>query len=93
MIVDSGVGIPGKMLDQLGKAFIQGDNEIRRSGGTGLGLAISRALIELMGGTFAMSSEGEGRGTTVTVRLPLVRYSGSARKERLSDSAIASQRR
>jgi len=92
-IVDSGVGIPVKMLDQLGKAFIQGDNELRGSGGTGLGLAISRALIELMGGTFAMSSEGEGRGTTVTVRLPLVRFSGSARKERLSDSAIASQRR
>ena len=72
-IVDTGVGIDEKILGRLGKAFVQGeDDNTYRSGGTGLGLAISRALIELMGGTLTMSSEGHGRGTTVTLRLPLV---------------------
>ena len=48
-------------------------------------LAISRALIELMGGSFLVSSEGEGCGTTVTLRLPLVRLPSS----RSGDSLIA----
>jgi signal transduction histidine kinase len=94
-IVDTGVGIAPKMLDRLGKAFVQGDNEnTRRTGGTGLGLAISRALIELMGGSFTMVSEGEGRGTTVTLRLPLARLSqGGSRKEHLPGTATAAPNR
>ena len=87
-IVDTGIGVSEKMLECLGKAFVQADGESkRRSGGTGLGLAISRALIELMGGSFIMSSEGEGHGTTVTLRLPLARLT-SPRDE---DHLIASQ--
>jgi signal transduction histidine kinase len=75
-IADTGVGIDEKILSRLGKAFVQGDGDImHRSGGTGLGLAISRALIELMGGTLTMHSEGHGQGTTVTLRLPLVHSS------------------
>jgi signal transduction histidine kinase len=94
-IVDTGVGIAPKMLDRLGKAFVQGDNEnTRRTGGTGLGLAISRALIELMGGSFTMVSEGEGRGTTVTLRLPLARLSqGGSRKEHPPRTATAAPNR
>ncbi|MGB9876131.1 MAG: sensor histidine kinase, partial [bacterium] len=38
--------------------------------GTGLGLYVSKILIEAHGGTIALSS-GEGKGTTVTVRLPV----------------------
>lgn len=92
--MDTGIGIPVKMLDRLGKAFIQGDNETRRFGGTGLGLAISRALIELMGGNFAMTSKGEGCGTSVTLLLPLARLSGTAaRKERLAESALTNPHR
>jgi signal transduction histidine kinase len=76
-IADTGVGIDEKILSRLGKAFVQGDvDTTHRAGGTGLGLAISRALIELMGGTLTMNSEGHGHGTTVTLRLPLARISG-----------------
>jgi signal transduction histidine kinase len=71
-IIDTGVGIPAHVLSRLGTAFVQGDGgSTRRFGGTGLGLAISRSFIDMMGGTLTISSEGEDRGTTVTLRLPM----------------------
>jgi signal transduction histidine kinase len=88
-IVDTGIGVSQKMLERLGKPFVQADGEsTRRSGGTGLGLAISRALIELMGGNFTVSSEGEGRGTTVTLRLPLAHVSPSRNDDPLTADPI-----
>ena len=45
--------------------------EVRRTGGLGLGLAIVRHLVEMHGGSVAAASEGEGRGATFTVTMPL----------------------
>jgi signal transduction histidine kinase len=43
----------------------------RTAGGLGLGLSIARHLVELHGGSIEASSEGEGRGATFIVTLPL----------------------
>ena len=44
---------------------------IKQSGGLGLGLAIVRNLTELHGGTVSAHSDGENKGSTFVVRLPL----------------------
>jgi CheY-like chemotaxis protein/HPt (histidine-containing phosphotransfer) domain-containing protein len=70
---DTGIGIPPDRRDQLFTSFGQLDaSTTRKYGGTGLGLAISKRLVELMGGTLRVDSDGiNGHGTTFqfTVRL------------------------
>ena len=69
-IADSGIGIPPRDVEKLGRPFEQVENQFTKSkGGSGLGLAISRSLVELHGGTLAIESE-IGMGTKVTVTLP-----------------------
>jgi CheY-like chemotaxis protein len=54
--------------------FRQADSSFaRQQGGLGLGLAIVRELVELHGGTVCAESPGLGQGTTIRVRLPVVR--------------------
>ena len=69
-VADSGIGIPDDKQEMLFEAFVQGETSYtRRYQGAGLGLAISKELIELMGGTLAMSST-EGEGTEFYVSIP-----------------------
>ncbi len=68
---DTGVGIPEWFLPHVFERFSQVDSSMhRRHHGLGLGLALVRHLVELHGGTVRADSQGEGRGTTVTVKLP-----------------------
>jgi signal transduction histidine kinase/ActR/RegA family two-component response regulator len=70
-VSDSGMGIEPELLPHVFEAFQQGRrNDVRRFGGLGLGLAISKSIVELHGGSLAVASEGKGRGSTFTVRLP-----------------------
>ncbi|MDF0556202.1 PAS domain S-box protein [Kamptonema sp. UHCC 0994] len=69
---DTGKGISAEFLPYVFERFLQADGSVTRSyGGLGLGLAIARHLVELHGGTISAQSEGEGKGATFTVRLPL----------------------
>jgi CheY-like chemotaxis protein len=71
VVEDEGVGIDAALLPQVFELFVQGRQSIdRRSGGLGLGLAIVRTLVQLHGGTVSAHSEGPGRGSRFTVRLP-----------------------
>jgi signal transduction histidine kinase/CheY-like chemotaxis protein len=68
---DTGVGIDPQQIDKLFQPFVQGDSaSTRRYAGTGLGLAICRRLAQLMGGQIEIDSS-PGRGTTITLTLPL----------------------
>ena len=72
VIADTGQGIPPQLLAVF-ERFRQVDGSAtHRQGGLGLGLAIVKHLVEAHGGTVTASSDGEGSGTSVTVRLPLV---------------------
>jgi signal transduction histidine kinase/CheY-like chemotaxis protein len=72
IVADTGVGIRPEFIPYLFERFRQGDASTTRAyGGLGLGLSIVKNLVELHGGTVAVASPGQGRGTTVTVDLPL----------------------
>ena len=75
---DTGQGIKSEFLPFVFDRFRQEDGSIsRRHGGLGLGLAIVRHLIELHGGTISAASDGEGMGSTFTLRLP-IRHAAAA---------------
>jgi PAS domain S-box-containing protein len=70
---DTGVGIKEEFLPHVFDRFRQADaTSIRKFGGLGLGLAIVRHITEMHGGTVHVHSDGEGKGSTFTVKLPLV---------------------
>jgi CheY-like chemotaxis protein len=69
---DTGIGIKPEFLPYVFDRFRQADSSTTRShGGLGLGLAIVRHLIQLHQGKVYADSEGEGKGATFTVELPL----------------------
>jgi CheY-like chemotaxis protein/anti-sigma regulatory factor (Ser/Thr protein kinase) len=72
-VADQGIGIPADMLPKIFDLFVQAHHTIDRSrGGLGIGLTLVRRLAELHGGTVHAASEGDGRGSTFTVRMPTV---------------------
>ena len=72
-VADTGIGIAPEEREKIFEKFYRASDEYaRRIGGTGLGLAIVRALVEQHQGAVAVES-ALGRGSTFTVRLPLVR--------------------
>ena len=71
-MADTGVGIPAAMLPRVFEMFTQVDRTLERAqGGLGIGLTLVRRLVEMHGGTVEARSEGAGRGSEFTVRLPV----------------------
>jgi len=76
-VIDNGIGMTPETLRVAFDLFSQAERSSdRSSGGLGLGLALVKSLVGLHGGTANCASEGLGRGSTFTVRLPLLRETG-----------------
>jgi len=72
-IVDSGIGIPADELPGIFNIFSQvRSHRGRADGGLGIGLHLVRQLIEMHNGSVQAASPGVDRGSTFTVRLPLM---------------------
>jgi signal transduction histidine kinase len=86
LVSDTGQGIGPDFLPFIFDRFRQADGTTtRQHGGLGLGLAIVRHLVELHGGTIGADSEGEGKGATFTVNLPLAPQ-GKTRRKKISEN-------
>ena len=89
-IIDTGIGISADFLPYVFDRFRQADSTTTRPyGGLGLGLAIVRHLVEQHRGTIRADSEGEGKGATFTVALPLLVTSPSEDALELQNSAAS----
>ena len=89
-VADTGQGIAAEFLPRLFERFTQADpSTTRRQGGLGLGLSIARALVERHGGSIQVESAGPGRGTTFTVRIPVLSSPTVAEGQRPIDATAA----
>lgn len=90
-ISDNGPGIKSEFIPHVFDRFRQQDgSSSRKFNGLGLGLSIAKQIVELHGGRIQAASEGEGRGATFSVQLPVaVTYVGEATSNNEEPVAIA----
>lgn len=71
-IEDTGIGLKEPDFDTIFQPFEQVENsDIRRVPGTGLGLSLTKRLVDLHGGQIWVESQGEGRGSSFHVNIPI----------------------
>lgn len=75
-VCDQGCGIPAAQLAHMFEPYVQLDQQTGRvQSGLGIGLTVVRNLVGMHGGSVMASSEGTGKGSRLTVRLPVARTS------------------
>ncbi|HEV8599939.1 MAG TPA: response regulator [Gemmatimonadales bacterium] len=68
---DRGIGIAPEMLSEIFQLFAQGERTLDRAqGGLGIGLSLVKTVVELHGGRVSAASDGPGRGSEFSIRLP-----------------------
>ncbi len=88
-IADSGQGITPEFIGDVFEAFRQADSSsTRKAGGLGLGLAIVRHIVAMHDGQVSAHSEGEDRGATFRVEVPLLNADGKG--ENVENSELSS---
>lgn len=81
-VKDNGIGISEEDSPNIFERFYKADkSRSRMAGSTGLGLSIAQYIVQKHGGTISAMSEGLGKGTRVTIKLPMKRTINS-NKER-----------
>lgn len=71
-ISDNGIGISQSAIHELFEPFAQVEQALdRSSGGLGLGLSLVKGIVELHDGSVHASSDGQNRGTTICLSLPI----------------------
>lgn len=68
---DNGAGIPAEMQAQVFDLFAQGGTKKHAQGGLGIGLWLVKKLVQMHRGSIDVKSDGPGRGSTFTLRLPV----------------------
>ncbi len=92
-VQDVGIGMTRETLEEVFSPFFQANVDLARSrGGMGMGLALVRGLVGLHGGTVNAESEGLGRGSRITVRLPEIEAPPAATAPAQESSARAAAR-
>ncbi len=77
-VKDNGIGLSLELIPRLFQPFVQADSSLdRSSGGLGLGLSITKGIVELHGGSVKAFSEGLGKGSEFTIRLPILDEEGA----------------
>jgi signal transduction histidine kinase len=74
-VTDTGIGIASEFIPLVFDPFRRGEGA-KNYPGLGIGMAISRRIITAHSGSIAVTSDGPGRGSTFTVRLPLAEHPG-----------------
>jgi len=73
-VEDSGIGLKKEDIAKIFQPFEQVENSSsRRFQGTGLGLSLTKSLVELHGGKIWAESEGEGKGSSFHLVIPIKR--------------------
>jgi PAS domain S-box-containing protein len=80
-VADNGIGIAPEKLDEVFEMFAQvrGNPQQLGHGGLGIGLSLARSLVHLHGGQISAASAGPDRGSSFTIRLPLVPHDAPPR--------------